>query len=248
MLQDLLRQRGISSRLDGAQLQGGVGELPVTGLVRLVVEDGDYESARAVVEDWEVATVPDPIPVPSARASRSFVAALVGMALGVAGSYFFIRAPVSVDGADYNGDGRLDEHWTYSPSGVLLKSEIDRNFDGRSDFVVHYDTDGRTESGKSDDNFDGTFESQYQYRDGSIRYSESDTNGDSRIDLRSYFKQGVLIRIEYLVPESSSPVRIEYFELGKLTTAEVDTDRDGRLDLRHQYSALAEIVDTEPIE
>ena len=60
-------------------------------------------------------------------------------------------------------------------------------------------------------------------------------------------EQGVLTRIEYFRSESSLPARIEYFELGKLKTAEIDTDRDGRLDLRLQYSDREELVHTEAI-
>ena len=52
MLQDLLKQRGIDSRLDGAHLQGGVGELPASGLVRLVVAEEDFRAARAVIDDY----------------------------------------------------------------------------------------------------------------------------------------------------------------------------------------------------
>jgi hypothetical protein len=65
MLQDLLKQRGIDSRLDGAHLQGGVGELPASGLVRLVVSEEDFTAARAVIDDWESAHVTDPIPAPA---------------------------------------------------------------------------------------------------------------------------------------------------------------------------------------
>jgi hypothetical protein len=229
-------------------LQGGVGELPVTGFVRLVVEDEDYEAARAVVDEWESTTVTDPIPVPPGRASKGLVAALVGLVLGVAGSYLFFRAPVNVDRSDYNDDGKLDEHWTYSPSGALLKGEIDRNFDGKIDQITDYDERGHADSSENDDNFDGTFESQYRYRDGSVYFGNMDTNGDSHIDQRFYFDHGVLTRVEFFVPESPTPVRAEYFELNNLTTAEVDTDRDGRMDKRYTYSDLAEIVDTETIE
>lgn len=165
MLQDLLQQRGISSRLDGAQLQGGVGELPAAGLVRLVVDDEDYALARAVVDDWESTAGPNTVPAPKAPASRSLVAALAGVVLGVTGSYFFFKDPVSVDGSDPISDG----------------------------------------------------------------------------------EQGVVTRIEYFRSGSSSPIRIEYFELGKLRTAEIDTDRNGRLDLRHRYSDRAELVHTETI-
>ncbi len=65
MLHDLLQQEGIPSRVDGAYLQGAVGELPASGLVRLVVEDNDYEQARAVILRWEATEVPNPTPPPS---------------------------------------------------------------------------------------------------------------------------------------------------------------------------------------
>ncbi len=60
MLQDVLRQRGIDSRLDGAHLQSGVGELPAIGLVRLLVDEKDYKAARAVIEEWDSSVVHDP--------------------------------------------------------------------------------------------------------------------------------------------------------------------------------------------
>jgi hypothetical protein len=76
MLQDLLKQRGIDSRLDGAHLQGGVGELPASGLVRLVVSEEDFVAARAVIDDWESAHVTDPIPAPARRVPMGFAGAL----------------------------------------------------------------------------------------------------------------------------------------------------------------------------
>lgn len=53
MLQDLLRSAHIHARVDGAYLQGAMGELPAAGLVRLVVEDEDWLRARAELERWE---------------------------------------------------------------------------------------------------------------------------------------------------------------------------------------------------
>jgi hypothetical protein len=144
MLQDLLQQRGISSRLDGAQLQGGVGELPAAGLVRLVVDDEDYELARAVVADWESVAGPDPVPAPQAPASSSLVAALAGVVLGVTGSYFFFKAPVSSDQdavtrIEYFHSGsssptRID----YFELGKLKTAEIDTDRDGRLDLRHRY--------------------------------------------------------------------------------------------------------------
>jgi len=248
MLQDLLKQRGISSRVDGAQLQGAVGEIPVTGFVRVVVEDADYRAARAVIEEWESANVSEPIPVPPDRTTKGFVAGLMGLAIGIAGTYAFLRAPASLDAIDNNDDGKLDEHLSYSPLGVLLKSDLDRNFDGKVDLVQRFDRRGRIDSTESDDDFNGSFESRWYYRGSQIYLGEIDTDGDSAIDLRTRFDDGVAVSVEYLRPGSTSPVRVEYFHLGKLTTAEIDTNRDGRLDTRRTYSDVAEVIGTERIQ
>ncbi len=248
MLQDLLRQRGISSHVEGAQLQGGVGELPVTGFVRVVVEDADYGAARVVIEEWESANVSEPIPVPPDRTTKGFVAGVIGLAIGIAGTYAFLRAPVNLDAIDNNEDGKLDEHLSYSPLGVLLKSEIDRNFDGKVDLVQHFDRKRRTEWVEADEDFNGSFETHWYFRANQIYLGEADTDGDSSIDLKFRFNDGVPFTSVYLLPGAPHPVRIEYFSLGKIRSADVDTDRDGRLDKRHRYSDLAEVVSTEPIQ
>ncbi|OYW32555.1 MAG: hypothetical protein B7Z51_03040, partial [Methyloversatilis sp. 12-65-5] len=40
-------------------LQGGMGELPAAGLVRLMVDDHHYSAGRAVIERWEASTAGD---------------------------------------------------------------------------------------------------------------------------------------------------------------------------------------------
>jgi Putative prokaryotic signal transducing protein len=248
MLQALLKQRGISSRVDGAQLQGGVGELPVSGFVRLVVEDEDYEPARAVIEEWESTDVPDPIPVPPKRPSRGIRGALIGLALGVAGSYAFFAAPRATTGVDNNDDGMIDEFWYKAANGTPIKAEVDRNFDKAVDYKFRYDRQGRVDVAEADDDFDGSFETRWQYQNGNAAFSETDTNGDSSIDLRLHLRYGVPVSLEYFVRASSQPVRIEYFHNGTIATAEVDSDRDGLMDTRHKYSNLAEIIATEQIQ
>ena len=99
MLQDLLKQRGISAHVEGAQLQGGVGELPVTGFVRVVVEDDDYVAARVIIDEWEAANVAEPIPVPPDRTTKGFIAGLIGLAIGIAATYAFLRTPVNIEQA-----------------------------------------------------------------------------------------------------------------------------------------------------
>lgn len=53
LLHDLLAQEGVPARIYGEFLQGGVGELPVAGLVRLMVDERDYAAGRALIARWE---------------------------------------------------------------------------------------------------------------------------------------------------------------------------------------------------
>ena len=245
MLQDLLQQRGIIARLEGAGLQGAAGELPVTGLVRLLVNDDDLAAARAVIDEWEKTAVPDPIQPPSRRPAGALVGALIGLVLGIGAAYIYFRVPANVDGIDYNEDRVLDERWNYSPDGTLVRTEIDRNFDGDVDLIWIFDRHGQIVSGESDDDFDGVFESRSRFRNGQAYLTEVDTNGDSIPDLRSFFKHGVLISAEYISKDSGNPVRVEVFRLGKLASAEIDTDGDGTLDRRYLYDDVGGIASVE---
>lgn len=245
MLQGYLLQEGINARVDGAYLQGAVGELPAQGFVRLVVEEDDHERARAAIERWEATEVSDHEPLQSP--SKGWVAVLVGLAIGVAGSYAYFRAPVTVSGVDYNHDGVLDERWAYALSGIFLGSRIDRNLDGKADYTSHVDQKGDIETAESDDDFDGVFETSCRFKNGSFESCETDTDNDSYPDLKTNYEHGVTVSVEYINPNSGWPVRVEYYQLGKLKTAEVDTDHDGKLDKRFLYSGTAEVVSTEAV-
>ncbi len=246
MLQDLLLQEGISARLDGSFLQGAMGGLPTSGLVRLVVDEADYEKGRAIVEHWEAAEpAAQSTPTTTQTSSGRMIAALMGMLIGVAGTYAFLRSPVSFDGIDHNRDGILDEQWKFSPSGAPVGSQVDRNLDGKVDYVVHYDQRGHIESAEGDDDFNGKFESQYRFRFGNVETSEIDSDADGFPDMHSYFKSGVLVTTKYLNPKTGLPLRVEHFRVGRVVLAEVDSDRDGSLDKRLTYSVTGEVTKTE---
>lgn len=53
LLRGLLEQAGITARILGEDLIGGIGEIPAQGLLRLVVSSEDFESARTVVANYE---------------------------------------------------------------------------------------------------------------------------------------------------------------------------------------------------
>jgi cupin 2 domain-containing protein len=53
LLADLLRQEGLQVHVLGEYLQGGIGELPAAGFVRLAVDETDLPQARELVRQWE---------------------------------------------------------------------------------------------------------------------------------------------------------------------------------------------------
>lgn len=247
MLLDLLKQQGLSAEIHGEHLQGAIGELPAAGLVRLVVDEPDYAAARALIDRWESAQPADvPKPAPRSRPS-GWPRFALGLAIGIGITCAFYRSPVSIDGIDHNRDGVLDEKWTYSSSGTLLKVEVDRNLDGRIDYIAQYDRRGVIESAEADDNFDGIFETRMRFRDGNLELYEVDTDGDGIADRRSHYINGVMTTTEVVDPATGLALRVEYYRLGVLIRAEVDTDKDGKLDTRFFYTPLGEVSASEKI-
>ncbi|MFN0314042.1 MAG: DUF2007 domain-containing protein, partial [Burkholderiales bacterium] len=238
----------VEAEIHGEFLPGAVGELPAAGLVRVVVADEDYARAREVIGRWEASGASDPTPEVSKRSPSQFLAALAGLAVGIAGTYAYFRTPVSHDGIDYNRDGVLDTRWTKSPNGVLAVSKTDRNFDGKPDYIEHFDENGNISTAEADDNFDGAYETRYRFSLGDFEYGEVDTDGDKLPNIVWRFKHGVLSSGEYINPYSGNPFRIEYYEFGTTVRAEIDINGDGKLDRHLFYSPAAEIVRTEPIE
>ena len=53
LLTGLLQQHGIEVFLQGAALQGGLGELPATGHLSIMVEEQDQQAARSLLDAYE---------------------------------------------------------------------------------------------------------------------------------------------------------------------------------------------------
>ena len=245
MLQEFLKQEGLTAQIQGEHLVGAMGELPTAGLVRLVIDETEFAEARAVIERWDAAQPNEPIAQRATKKHRTLRIFLLGLAIGVGASYLYYRTPVSINGVDHSGDGVLDEKWTYASSSAPLKYESDRNLDGKGDYTAHYDRSGLIETAEADDNFDGVFETRTRFLDNNIEISETDADGDGYRDLRWLYTNGVLSSAEYMSPLTFRPLRVEFLMLGKLARAEVDTDRDGKLDTRYSYSALGEVSASE---
>lgn len=53
LLAGLLRQHGIGVFLQGALLQGGIGEIPAMGHLSIMVDDSDRTAAKSIIDAYE---------------------------------------------------------------------------------------------------------------------------------------------------------------------------------------------------
>jgi hypothetical protein len=91
MILNLLEQRGISGRIEGEYLQGGIGELSAMGFVRVLVADEDYAEAMQIVSEWEAIQPPDEKYNPETSTSVALRIFLAGIFVGAAIMYWVLR-------------------------------------------------------------------------------------------------------------------------------------------------------------
>ncbi len=238
MIKNMLANEGLESQIEGEYLQGGVGELQAIGIVRLMVDDADYLQAMEIIQKWEsIEETPcQDRPKGSSGAINGFV---LGVALTAGIAYLLFITPVTTDGIDYNGDGVLDEKWVYS-GGRISVTSLDRDLDGAYDFIYYYDHKGLLKSAKSDDNFDGVFETKIDYRNGQAVREDSDKDQNGIIDYRIDYQYGMLRTIEF-IDESTNKVRKrQRYEWGRLSSADYDSNLDGKLDRHYEYDRFEE--------
>jgi hypothetical protein len=240
MILNLLEQAGLSARIDGEYLQGGVGELQATGIVRVMVEEFDYPEAKKIIQEWD-AKQPAEVDKPQTKKKSTFGSALTGFIFGIGIMMAYYYTPITNDGIDYNGDGKLDEKWTYV-NYRISKTEIDRNFDGNIDFIYSFDRAGLIESSSSDDDFNGTFETDTYFDYGNIVWQKSDTTGDGFKDYKINFKNGVIDTVTFISPSTKKAIKIQKFSPFTLISAEVDTAGDGVMDTFYEYDFVEEIA------
>ncbi len=67
VIQGLLEQHRISAFIEGEYLLGGVGELPASRLVRILVNDDDLPAGSSLIRDYESANHPLSVQTPVAE-------------------------------------------------------------------------------------------------------------------------------------------------------------------------------------
>lgn len=240
MILNLLEQVGISGRIDGKYLQGGIGELQAGGFARVMVDDSHYDAANEIIKEWD-ASQPDRSESAPVKKNNSFSSGVIGFILGIIIVAIFYNSPITSDGIDYNGDGIIDEKWIFI-DGRLSKTEIDGNLDGKIDLIFKYDRQEFISSSKADEDFNGVFETRSKFSDGKIVWSKSDTDNDGFYDYRMDFEFGVLDTVTFFDPITRKPLKIQKYGFIKMISSEVDTDRDGVLDTVYMYDDIEEVT------
>ncbi len=240
MVLNLLEQAGLSARIDGEYLQGGVGELQAFGIVRVMVAEGDYAEAEDIIREWDAQQPQQEVSEPVPKGSSGFGYGVIGFLLGIGAMVIYYHTPVTEDGIDYNGDGVLDERWTYK-NYRIYKAEVDLNLDGKVDLIQTFDHKGMIETSLTDYDFNGTFESEASHHNGNAIWEKIDTTGDGFKDFNVSFKHGIYETVTFLNAASGKPVKIQYYGPHRIQEAEVDTTGDGVLDTRYIYDDIEEI-------
>ena len=91
MILNLLDQRGISGRIEGEYLQGGIGELSAMGFVRVLVADDDYAEAMQIIAEWEAVQPPEEKSKPETSTSVSLRIFIAGVFVGGVVMYWLLK-------------------------------------------------------------------------------------------------------------------------------------------------------------
>lgn len=241
MILNLLQQQGIDCRIDGEYLQGGVGELQAMNYVRVLVDDSDVGKAQAIIDEWDARQVNSTDYQRSVKKSTGLAAGMLfGLLIGVGLTFWAYNSPVTTEGVDHNNDGQLDEVWMYK-DGRVSTIKVDRNLDGETDLIYRYNRKGLLYKTDADENFDGVYETTYKYRRGNIYLQESDVNQDDTVDLVGRYENGNLSEIDIFDPVTNIPRKKQNYKMGKLSSAEFDSNGDGVYDTVYAYDYYEEI-------
>jgi len=53
LILDLLVRANLNARIDGEYLQGGIGSLQSQGLVKVMIQESDYDQGKVLIQQWE---------------------------------------------------------------------------------------------------------------------------------------------------------------------------------------------------
>jgi hypothetical protein len=169
MVLGLLNQEDIEGRVDGEYLQGGIGEIPVSGLIRVMVDEKDYEQAREIIKEWESRN-PSLSPETPVTNKRSEI--------------------------DRDFDGKVDVIHEYNQKGLITHTKFDGNFDGIFETTVSY-RKGQPYIDTSDTNNDGFADLRTRYKAGNLTQVEHFSPETKQIVKRIHYHMNKQVSAEY---------------------------------------------------
>jgi hypothetical protein len=147
--------------------------------------------------------------------------------------------------ADQDGDGSLDQ-WSYLDSGRPLRGEADTDRDQRIDRWEYFGADAQLRQVGTSSRNDGIEDTwTLSQADGETRIDHS-RHRDRQIDLREFYRGGVLIRAEEDTNADGSADKWDRYENGILREVAFDTTlKGGRPDRRLRYDAQGRFIAAE---
>lgn len=91
MILDLLRQQRISGSIEGEYLQGGIGGIQASGLVRVLVSEEDYDAAKEIIDAWESVWPASESTKPEVQAPGSLQMFVAGVVIGASLMYWILK-------------------------------------------------------------------------------------------------------------------------------------------------------------
>ncbi|EGF31462.1 hypothetical protein IMCC9480_3926 [Oxalobacteraceae bacterium IMCC9480] len=83
MIVHLLEQQHLHGRIDGEYLQGAIGELPASGMIRVMVAEQDFDAAQELITQWDAAQPPSAAAAPALAPAPSWGLLAAGFIAGV---------------------------------------------------------------------------------------------------------------------------------------------------------------------
>jgi len=59
LILDLLTYANLKARIDGEYLQGGISSLQTNGLVKVMINESDYQQGKEIINQWENQEIED---------------------------------------------------------------------------------------------------------------------------------------------------------------------------------------------
>lgn len=256
----ILNQMGIGAVIKGEYLQGGIGDIPLAGLVTVMVEDADEMPARDVLQRWQNGELtldaeqadhtehPFPeqanytVPVATGQPfSKTIAAFLIGAAIAGTAVHLWYKTPQFSYGIDTDGDD-IEDTYLHWQGDYLSREDLDRDQDGKLDGVHRYDSRGFLNAWEYDNDFDGRFEVSGHTSRAGYSYEDTDRDGDGVTDLRDHYGyQNIYTRTEFYSDDGRQVIKRYHYQDAGVSYAEIDKDRNGTMDTFHLYNDIEEI-------